>query len=95
VRYDFEVAGRPAKVGFDLQHVGSFQSGYPPATRRTLGGYTAMDARVGIDIGELTPTAPANNLTDERPLLFSQVFGPEPVTTARPRTVGLVGTYRF
>ena len=95
VRYDFEVAGRPANVGFNLQHVGSFESGYTPATRRTLGGYTAMDARVGIDIGELTLTAYVNNLTDERPLLSSQVFGPEWVTTMRPRTVGLVGTYRF
>jgi outer membrane receptor protein involved in Fe transport len=95
VRYDFALAGRPANVGFNLQHVGGYQSGYTPATRRTLGDYTAMDLRFGMDIGELTLTAYVNNLTDERPLLSSTVFGPETVSTLRPRTIGVIGTYRF
>jgi outer membrane receptor protein involved in Fe transport len=95
VRYDFSIAGRPSNVGFNLQHVGGYQSGYTPATRRTLGDYTAMDLRFGVDIGELTLTAFVNNLTDERPLLSSTVFGPETVSTMRPRTIGVVGTYRF
>ena len=95
VRYDFALAGRPANVGFNLQHVGGYQSGYTPATRRTLGDYTAMDLRFGMDIGELTLTAYVNNLTDERPLLSSTVFGPETVSTMRPRTIGVIGTYRF
>jgi outer membrane receptor protein involved in Fe transport len=95
VRYDFSIAGRPSNVGFNLQRVGGYQSGYTPATRRTLGDYTAMDLRFGVDIGELTLTAFVNNLTDERPLLSSTVFGPETVSTMRPRTIGVVGTYRF
>ena len=95
VRYDFELAGRPANLGFNLQHVGGYQSGYTAATKRTLANYTAMDLRFGMDIGELTVTAFVNNLTDERPLLSSQVSGSEQGTTMRPRTVGLVGTYRF
>jgi outer membrane receptor for ferric coprogen and ferric-rhodotorulic acid len=95
VRYDFALAGRPANVGFNLQHVGGYQSGYTPATRRTLGDYTAMDLRFGVDIGDLTLTAFVNNLTDERPLLSSTLFGPETVSTLRPRTIGVVGTYRF
>jgi iron complex outermembrane receptor protein len=95
MRYDFPIAGRPSNVGFNLQHVGGYQSSYTPATRRTLGDYTAMDLRLGMDIGELTLTAFVNNLTDERPLLSSTVFGPETVSTLRPRTIGLVGTYRF
>jgi iron complex outermembrane receptor protein len=95
VRYDFTLAGRPANVGFNLQHVGGYQSGYTPATRRTLGDYTAMDLRFGMDIGELTLTAYVNNLTDERPLLSSTVFGPETVSTLQPRTIGVIGTYRF
>jgi outer membrane receptor protein involved in Fe transport len=95
VRYDFSIAGRPSNVGFNLQRVGGYQSSYTPATRRTLGDYTAMDLRFGMDVGELTLTAFVNNLTDERPLLSSTVFGPETVSTMRPRTIGLVGTYRF
>ncbi|MFO0469417.1 MAG: TonB-dependent receptor [Pseudomonadota bacterium] len=95
VRYDFDVAGRPANLGFNLQHVGGYQSSYTPATRRTLGDYTAMDLRFGVDIGDLTLTAFVNNLTDERPLLSSTVFGPETVSTLRPRTIGVAGTYRF
>lgn len=95
VRYDFSIAGRPSNVGFNLQHVGGYQSSYTPVTRRMLGDYTAMDLRFGMDIGELTLTAFVNNLTDERPLLSSTVFGPETVSTMRPRTVGVVGTYRF
>ena len=75
--------------------MGGYQSSYTPATRRTLGDYTAMDLRFGMDVGELTLTAFVNNLTDERPLLSSTVFGPETVSTMRPRTIGLVGTYRF
>jgi outer membrane receptor protein involved in Fe transport len=95
VRYDFSIAGRPSNVGFNLQRVGGYQSSYTPATRRTLGDYTAMDLRFGMDVGELTLTAFVNNLTDERPLLSSTVFGPETVSTMRPRTIGVVGTYRF
>jgi outer membrane receptor protein involved in Fe transport len=95
VRYDFSIAGRPSNVGFNLQRVGGYQSSYTPATRRTLGDYTAMDLRFGVDIGDLTLTAFVNNLTDERPLLSSTLFGPETVSTLRPRTIGVVGTYRF
>jgi outer membrane receptor protein involved in Fe transport len=96
VRYDFELAGMPSNVGFNLQHVGEYESGYTPSTRRTLGGYTAMDMRFGVDIGNLTLTAYVNNVTDERPLVTSTPFGAaELVTTMRPRTVGLVGVYRF
>jgi outer membrane receptor protein involved in Fe transport len=54
-----------------------------------------MDLRFGVDIGDLTLTAFVNNLTDERPLLSSTVFGPETVSTLRPRTIGVAGTYRF
>jgi outer membrane receptor protein involved in Fe transport len=96
VRYDFELAGMPSNVGLNLQHVGEYESGYTPSTRRTLGGYTAMDVRFGVDIGKLTLTAYVNNVTDERPLVTSTPFGSaELVTTMRPRTVGLVGVYRF
>jgi outer membrane receptor protein involved in Fe transport len=95
MRYDFDLVGRPANVGFNVQHVGGYQSGYTPATRRTLGDYTSMDLRFGVDIEELSLVVYVNNLTDERPLLSSTVSGPETVSTLRPRTIGLVGTYRF
>ncbi len=95
VRYDFALASLPASVGLNLAHVGSYDSGYTVATRRSLGGYTTADLRMSVDIGDLTVTAFANNLTDKRPLVSSFPTVPEGVSTIRPRTIGVVGTYRF
>lgn len=95
LRYDFELAGQAANVGLNLQHMGSFQSSYNVGQSRSLAGYTSADARVGVDVGNLTVTAFVNNLSNERPYLSQQVFGPETVTSLRPRTVGMTANYRF
>lgn len=95
VRYDFSLMDRPASAGFNLAHVGSYDSGYTPATRRTLGGYTSADVRMSVDIEDFTVTAFVNNLSDTRPYVSTFPTVPEGVSTIRPRTIGIVGTYRF
>jgi iron complex outermembrane receptor protein len=96
-RYSFSVGSFPAFIGGSVQHVGEYNSDFrtSPGSNRVLGGYTAVDLRGGVDIGNLSLTAFVNNATNTRPLVYQNTLPPETVGSIRPRTVGVVATYSF
>ncbi len=96
-RYSFAVGNLPAFVGGSVQRVGSYNSDFrtSPGANRVLGGYTALDLRGGVDIRDLSLTMFINNATNARPYVFQSSLPPETVGSIRPRTTGVVATYRF
>jgi outer membrane receptor protein involved in Fe transport len=90
------VGGSVSYVG---DRVGNFTAP-PPAVppRQDYPAYTKVDARLGARFGSWTVNLYANNLTDERGILFGglgTVPNPAAFTYIQPRTFGLTATYKY
>jgi outer membrane receptor protein involved in Fe transport len=90
------VGGSVSYVG---DRVGNFTSP-PPAVppRQDYPAYTKVDLRLGARFGPWTANLYANNVTDERGIIYGglgTVPNPEAFTYIQPRTFGLTATYKF
>ena len=89
-------------LGLNYQHVGDSFNGFGTSTGISAAGadkqdpYDLANLRLGIRSRSWQATLFANNLTDERAVLFfNRIVGDVRINTNRPRTVGLEIRYRF
>jgi len=90
------VGGSVSYVG---DRVGNFTSPPPSVPpRQDYPAYTKIDLRLGARFGSWTVNLYANNVTDQRGIIFGglgTVPNPAAFTYIQPRTVGLIATYKF
>jgi outer membrane receptor protein involved in Fe transport len=105
---DFTVFQTEAYARIDWQY-GAKQTDLTPAQNPANGGSAAVfgvpsqsftSARAGIRLKGFDVSLFVQNVFDTRPKLGSAILGPNgtplyQITTYRPRTIGLTGTYRF
>ncbi len=95
LRYDFEVAGRPASVDAMLRHVGGYDNDYNSLTRQQIGKRTTVDLRASTSIGNAEVALFVNNATDEKAFVSLFAAPYNIATPTAPRTFGFVVDYRF
>ena len=89
-------------ANLSYQHVGDSFNGFGTSTGISAAGvdkqepYDLLHLRLGLRRPSWQATLFANNLTDERAVLFfNRIIGDVRINTNRPRTVGLEIRYRF
>ncbi len=85
-QYDFNVAAYKAFVRADSLYVGKFHGDVVETPLTQAGGYVKVDARAGIDLGNLSVELFARNLTDNDAFTWR---------TARPSLVGVTPFYGY
>ncbi|MEQ9530709.1 MAG: TonB-dependent receptor [Haliea sp.] len=98
LQYDFNVAGRDTFLRADYLFYDEYLAfdpfSFDPTSRIANGDYERINARVGMQFGDVQVALFGTNLSDERPRLsVAATFG-EDATTLQPRTFGLTLNYR-
>ena len=89
-------------INFNFQHVGSSYNGFTAATGTSGAGadrqkpYQLGNLRLGVETGKWELAFFANNIWDERAVLyFNRIVGDVRINTTRPRTLGVALKGKF
>jgi outer membrane receptor protein involved in Fe transport len=98
--YEWALSGSArAFVGGNLRLIGDQQAGFSPVGRLSLDGYATLDLRAGVDLGRVSLSVFARNLTDATGFTSAMASPDRPggvsVSPIRPRTIGAALGFEF
>jgi hypothetical protein len=97
VQYDFELLGRPAYLGGDVNYVGGFYNNVQEVGIET-GDYVVANVRAGVTVERVEFELFAKNLTNSNDLTWVEVAGnnaDDRGARLTPRTIGASFRYDF